>query len=320
MGFLLSKRTLGFKLETTPYDAETLTSANYDVAAYDINYDPEIAMKARKLARGDFSRDPSIAGKRTITISFSVDFHEGPAATTAPNYFKCLRACGLKQDTGSDGINLITHAEYPNVPATIEVAEMDEGSSPSMLVVKAHGCMGNAKLVCDNIGEPVRIEFEFKGVLNNISDRAWASRMVPTTFDTALPEAVQGIGITLFDEPQRCNTITIDLGNDVQVYTDPSKSQGVEGARVVDRNPTLELDPDMELIATQGDFARWTGNTTGVFSMQIGDRMYVTAPAVQYTKTYGPGDREGHVANTKTCELKRSDGNDELKIVHWDGA
>ena len=320
MGFIISKRTLGFKLESTPYTAETLTSADYDVAAYNINYDPDIAMKARKLARGDYSRDVSIAGKRQITISFSVDIHKGPAATTAPNYFKCLRACGMYQDTGADGINLITHADYNNVPATIEVVEMDEGNSPSMLVVKAHGCMGNAKLAVDNVGEPMRVDFEFKGVLNGITDRAWASRMVPTTFDTDLPEAVQGIGVTLFSEPQKCNTVTIDLGNDVQVYTDPSKAQGFEGARIVDRNPTLELDPDMELIAGQSDFARWTGNTTGAFSMQVGDRMYITAPAVQYTKTYAPGDREGHVTNTKTCELKRNNGNDELKIVHWDGA
>jgi len=321
MGFLLSKRTLGFKLETTAYSAETLAAANYNIAAYNINYDPDIAMKARKLARGDYSRDVSIAGKRQITISFSVDVHKGSSATSAPNYAACLKACGLKEDIGAGGINWITHAEYNNVPATIEVAEMDEGASPTMLVIKAHGAMGNAKFVVDNIGEPMRIDFEFKGVLNGITDRLWAARMVPTSFDTNLPEAVQGIGVTLFSEPQKCNTVTIDLGNDVQVYTDPSKAQGFQGARVVDRNPTLELDPDMELISEQSDFARWTGNTTGVFQMQIGDHMYVTAPAVQYTKTYAPGDREGHVVNTKACELKRgTSGNDELKIVHYDGA
>jgi hypothetical protein len=201
------------------------------------------------------------------------------------------------------------------------VVEIDEGASPSMVVVKAHGCMGNPKLVVDNVGEPMRIDFEFKGVLNSITDRTWAARMVPTSFDAQLPEAVMGIGITLFGEPQKCNTVTIDLGNDVQVYTDPSKSQGVQGARIVDRNPTLELDPDMELISEQGDFSRWTGNSTGVFSMQVGDHLYITAPAVQYAKVYAPGDREGHVVNTKTCELKRgATGNDELKIVYYNGA
>lgn len=317
MGFLLSKRTLGFKLEGTPYSAETLVYTDYDVSAYNINYDPDIAMKARKLARGDYSRDPSVAGKRQITISFSVDMHLGAAATTAPKYFKCLRACGMHQTTHAGGLTLDTHAGYNNVAATIEVAEMDEGASPSFLVVKAHGCMGNAKIVCDNVGEPVRVDFEFKGVLTSISDRAWASRLVPTTFDTAQPEAVMGVGITLFSEPQKCNTFTIDLGNDVQVYTDPSKAQGFEGARVVDRNPTLELDPDMELISEQADFARWTGNSLGVFQAQIGAYMNVRAPQVQYTKTYAPGDREGHVSNSKACELKRSSGNDELRITHY---
>lgn len=318
MGFIISKRTIGFKIEGTPYTAETLAYTDYDIGAYEVNYTPEIAMKARKLARGDYSRDVSVAGKRSITITFKVDFQKSAAATTAPKYFKCLRACAMKETTGASGMTLVTNSLYNAVPATIEVAEMDEGATPSYVVVKAHGCMGNAKLVCSNIGEPMHIELEFKGVLNSITDRAWAARLVPTTFDSAMVEAVMGVGITMFSQPQQINTFTVDLGNDVQVFTDPSKSQGLEGARVVDRNPTMEMDPDLELIATQGDFARWTGNTTGTFQAQVGDRIQITAPAVQYVKAYSPGDREGHVTNQKSLELKRgSAGDDELKIVYY---
>jgi len=43
--------------------------------------------------------------------------------------------------------------------------------------------------------------------------------------------------------------------------------------------------------------------------------MTISAPAVQYIKAYPPGDREGHVTNQKSLELKRSSGNDELKIL-----
>jgi len=318
MSFILMKRTLGFKIESTPYSGETLAVGDYNVPAYNINYDPEIAMYARKLARGDFSRDASIAGKRTITISFSVDVAYSGTAATAPSYFKCLQACGMKQTAhGSTGVSLAPNSDYSNVPATIEVIEKDDGTTPVQLAIKATGCMGNVRHVMDSVGNPVRMEFEFKGVLNGIADRAYASIISPTAFDSPLPDAVLGSTITLFAETQKCNSVTIDLGNQVEIYTDPSRAQGVDGARIVDRNPTVEIDPDMDLIANRGLFARHTANTTGALYMTVGSYIKYTAPKTQIAQSYKPGEREGHVTNQLRLELKRdTNGNDELEILH----
>lgn len=316
MTFLTVKRTLGFKIEGTPYTAETLAVANYNVPAFNINYDNDVAMYARRIARGDFSRDPSIAGKRSITVSFSVDLAWSGTATTAPSYFPCLRACALKQISGVSNVVLKTDADYANVPATIEVVEKAEGASASQLVIKAHGCMGNAKLVCDAVGKPVRLDFEFKGVYNGITDRAFAAILVPTGFDTPNPEAMLGVTSTIFSETQKYDKFTFDLGNDVQVWTDPSKAQGLEGARVVDRNPTLEIDPDMGLIATTSMFTRHINNTTGAVSISVGNHLTISAPAAQLDSSYKPGEREGHVVNNLKFGLKRSLGNDELSITH----
>jgi hypothetical protein len=310
------KKTLGFKLESTPYTSETLAADDYDMCVYNIEYDNDIAMMARKCARGDLSNDTSIAGKRMVTISFAVDLAYQGAVDTAPTYFKALKACALKQTAhGSTGISLVTNADYTKVPATIEVVEKDEGASPSQVVVKARGCMGNARFVLDAVGQPVRIEFEFKGVLESITDRAFGSILNPTGFDTNLPDAVLSASIEMFSEEQQLDTITIDLGNTVEVYADPAQAEGLEGGHVVSRNPTIECDPDLELIATQGDYSRWTGNTTGAFSMTVGSQMTLSAPAVQIIKAYTPGDREGHTVNTKSYELKRSSGNDEFKLL-----
>ena len=321
MGFLNEKRTLGFALEATPYSVETLTAADYGVPAYNISYDPEIEAYARKLARGDLSRDKSIMGKRSITITFSVDLHYQGAANVAPDYAYVLQCCGLKQTAhGATGISWVTDADYTNVPATIEVVERDEGTEPVQVVVKARGCMGTMSLVLDNVGGTVRMDFTFTGTLYSIADRAYASLITPTTFDEdssndALPDVVLSAGITMFSEAQQINTFTIDLGNDVQNFTDPSQSVGLEGAHIVSRNPTLEMDPDLETISDRGDYARWTGNSTGALSIAVGSNMTISAPAVQYIKAYPPGDREGHVTNQKSLELKRSSGNDELKIL-----
>jgi hypothetical protein len=316
MGFLLTRRTLGCKIESTPYTAETLTSADYDVSAYAINYDPDIQSYARKLSRGDFSRDTSIAGTRSIKITFSVDVAWSGTAATAPKYWKCLRGCGLKQTThGATGVSLVTDAGYTNVPLTIEIVERDEGASPSQLVLKARGCMGNAKITAQGVGQPVKIDFEFTGVLVSIADRAYASIINPTGFDSTLPDAILAATTSLFSEAQAFNTITIDLGNKVEMWTDPSKPEGFEGAHIVDRNPVMDIDPAMTLIATNSNYNRLTGNTLGAMSMSIGNYITISAPKAQIIQAYKPGEREGRVVSQVKCELKRNLGNDELKIL-----
>jgi len=108
---------------------------------------------------------------------------------------------------------------------------------------------------------------------------------------------------------------TIDLGNDVQLFTDPSKASGFEGARIVGRNPTLEIDPDMTLIATQGQYARHINNTLGTYSETVGNHLTISAPKAQIVQSYKPGDREGHAVNNIRCALTRNLGNDELVIL-----
>ena len=316
MSFMTTRATLGFKIESTPYTAETLTANEYNIAAKGVSYSGEIPMFERKLARGDYSKDPSVAGKRSVKISFTVDLYVSSNLKDPPSYFGCLRACGLKQTVhGTTGVSLVTDSDYSNVPATIEVVEKDEGTAPVQVVVKARGCMGNAKLLINNVGEPISIEFEFTGVLVSITDRAHASLISPSGISTITPDAVLSAGVTMFGEAQCLNTLTIDLGNDVQLFTCPSYAEGYQGAHVVNTNPTLELDSDLELIATQGDYARLTGNETGAFLTQVGGNFSLSGPAVQLTKAYSRGDREGHVTNAKSLEFKRSSGDNELKIL-----
>lgn len=321
MSFLIAKRTLGFKLESPAYTEATLAVADYNVPAHTIAYDPEIAAVARRIARGDFSRDISVMGKRSITVTFMVDVaaESSGATTVAPTWFKCLQACGMLETVLAAGVKLETSANVTNVPATIEIIERDEGATPTQVLIRARGCMGNAKFVLDNVGAPVRIEFEFTGVLSTIEDRAFGSILNPTAFDSPVPDAVLSATVSAFGETQQIDTITVDLGNDVQNFTDPSKAEGWQGAHVVDREPTIEMDPDLETLASKADFGRWTGGTTGAFLMTIGDDLQFSGPAVQFIKIYAPGDREGHVTSQKTIELKRQainqGGNDEFKIL-----
>ena len=309
------KRTMGFKIEGTPYTKETLVAADYGHAAYKIEYTKDIESYARKIARGDMSWDTAISGRQKISVKFSVDVYSGGTVTTPPRYFEMLRCCKMRQSAhGATGISIATHGDENRVPATIEIVEPQEGTTPKQLVIAASGCMGNANLVLDNVGLPMRIDFEFQGVLDSISTRAYASIITPSSFDTNIPTAVLSVTVSLFATTQYLGGFNVNLNNTVEVYSDPAKSQGFEGARVVASHPTMAIDPDMLVTDDVNWLTRQTGNTTGAVSVGIGSNLVMSAPAAQVVES-NPGEREGHSTDALNLELQRSSGNDELELL-----
>ncbi len=315
MGFITKKRTFGIKLESTPYTSETLIAGDYNVPVYDVNYSVDITMKEREVANGTFGRPIQIAGKRPFTCSVMVDMYAEDTLDTPPSWGKMLQACGLQETVhAATGVSWVPNCEYSTTPHTIEIVDKSEGQSPAQTVYHARGCMGECKIVVNTVGEPIALQFEFTGVIETITDRAFGSILNPA-LSANDPDAVLASTLTAFGETQRFDTFTLAFNNDVQNWTDSSKAEGFEGARVVDRAPSLEADPDAELIAVQGDFVRWTGNTTGAMAITVGD-ITISAPAVQITKSYANGDREGHVTFSKSMVLTEGPaGNDEFEIL-----
>lgn len=311
-------KILGFKVEDTPYTAETLTAANYNQRVYDIKITPEIESYARKLMRGDFSRDTSISGKRKCSCSFSIDLYPGDSVATAPDYFEIFRACGWKEITwGSTGVSVNPHADYNRVPATIEMGYTEEGITPKQLVIKMRGAMGKVTGIFPQIGQPFKFTFEFQGVLDSITTRAYASRVTPTAFDTSLPPAVLAATFSFFGTWQFPSKFEFDGGEDVQVFSDISQGAGYHGARIVDRNMTGSTDPDMVVTDDVDYYTQMINNSTGALSITIGGDVpiYISAPAAQIVSAYEAEAREGHIANQIGIEFKRSSGNDEFEIL-----
>lgn len=311
-------KILGFKIESTPYSAETLTAANYNQRVYDIKITPEIESYARKLMRGDFSRDTSISGKRKCTCSFSIDLYPGDSVATAPDYFDIFEACGWKEIVwGSTGVSVFPHADYNRVPATIEIAYQEEGLTPRQLVIKMYGAMGKVSGEFPQIGQPIKFTFEFQGVLDSIYTRAYASRVTPTAFDTSLPPAVLAATFSFFGTWQFPTKFAFDGGEDVQIFSDISRGAGYHGARIVDRNMTGNTDPDMVVTDDFDLYTQQINNSTGALSITIGGDIPITmsAPAAQIVSSYNGEVREGHIANTLNIEFKRNLGNDEFEIL-----
>jgi hypothetical protein len=314
------KTTMGLKLENVPGTVETLTAADYGYRWYDISVTPEIAEYARKIARGDMSWDPNIAGKEKVTFRMSVDVHpggDGSVAVCPPRYFTALRCTKMKQTThGATGVSLATHADEDRTTCTIEWAAKQEGASPKQLIIRGRGCAGKKRIIQSEVGRPAKVEFEFLGVLDWIGTRANASILTPASYDTAQSDATRGATINLFGTVQLFEEFTVDDNNVLELFTDPAKSEGYDACRVADGHPTIEIDPDL-LVTDDVDWhSRVTSNTTGAFSGVMGKNMTLSAPAAQRVgNPANPGERQGHLTDQIRLECQRSSGNDELELL-----
>lgn len=308
----------GCKKEATPYTAETLVAANYNQRVYDISISPDIESYARKLCRGDTSRDKSISGKRKCTASCTVDLYPGATVATAPTYFDMIECCGWRKVThGATGISLAPHALYNRVPMTIEVAFPEEGTTPRHIVIKMKGAMGKLKIESPEIGQPIKLMFEFTGVLVDITTRAYVDMIIPTAFDSALPPAVLATTFSFYGTWQFPKKFTVDGGEDIQLFSDISQAAGCSGSRVADRNMVGDCNPDMFVTDDVDYLDSQVNNTTGALSVTIGGSVpfYLTAPAVQIVGSYTPEVDEGHIRNPLKLEFKRNLGNDEFEIL-----
>lgn len=319
--FLLSTRTIGFKLESTPGTDETLASSDFDFKAFNISYSPEVEEYKRVYATGNFSKFASVMGKRMASVSFTVDLSMPTDTSSEPTYGKCLKACGLNQSFGSiSGVFYMTSALYSNTSATIEIVEKLEGTSASQVVVKLKGCVGNVKIVFDSIGKPAKLEFEFKGAISSITDRSFSSILTPGSFDTTVPPVLMSATITAFSELLKLDKFSMDLGNQIEMEMDASEETGYKQAHVVNRNPVWSADPYLALIATNSHYARWTGGTLGSLSLTLGSTITLAAPAIQIVKAFNPGERSGAVVNnlegifTRGVAEDTAGGNDEFVL------
>lgn len=314
--FVVAKRKIGAKIESTPYTFDEPAASDFDFRAFNISFTPEFEEYARKYATCDFSAFSSIIGKRMITVSFSVDLADSGIAATPPEYSKLLKGCALKETVhGATGVSYVTNADYGNVPLSFEVVLDPPDNTVSQLVYQIRGAMGNVSFNLDAAGQPVRMDFEFSGVVHDIIDRAQGSAKVPTGFDETEPDPVLSSTITAFGDARAIDTMSIDLGNTVEMYVDPSTAQGLRGAYVVNREPTATLDPYMDLIANSDDYGRWIAGTTGEINVTISASLQLYAPAFQITGAYGAGDRGGLETNALSGPLTRNAGNDEFKLL-----
>jgi len=328
--FLIDRENVFGKLESTPYTPETFAAganADFNVEPDSLTYSQEIKEFQRKVLDGTLDSYDSVMGKQSGTVSFMIPLNPGAAAATIPNWGKFLQACGYKNigwDAGSEvaaasaveGLSWVPHIDCTHIPMTIETVEINDSADPVQLVTRMGGCVGEVSFLFGEIGEPVQMQFEFKGKLISIADRAFASLVTQSGLSTVAPPAILGITVNVGGVVQELDKFEIKTGNSVQLYTYSPDDTGYKGAYIGSRETLLTIDPVSKLLATDPVYTRWKAGTTGALSVVIGTTPPITlsAPKAQYS-TAGQGERDEARIIDKVFRLHGSSGNDCFEIL-----
>lgn len=313
--FLEDKVTVGVKAETTPGTAAPPVSGDYNIRIGGLTYDHTIAEYARKYATGNHSNDKSIMGKQTGSFSFYVDLAEGATISARNPVYLLLQACGVLDTVmTTTGVKYNPYTPYDVKTVTVDVVEKDEGVSPVMTVMRFAGCMGNARLNLQEVGQPLRIEFDMQGKLVDIFDRAFGSIITPA-FPSTVPTKVLSATITRGAVVQGIETFVLDFGNDLQVKTDAADASGIGHFYISKRKPMLNIDPYLRTLAGDPAYTEWKAGTTAAFTFTVGN-FTLSVPVSQYIGLK-PAVRNGaRVLQKSLLCVKNSDaGDDEWKLV-----
>jgi len=306
--FLAQKKLIGLKLDAPAYVEGGMSLANSDLffRADNLKYTPAIAEYARKYATGDLAKYASVMGKRDLTIAFSLDLAWGGAVATAPEWDSLLQSCGFtKTAYTTTGIGWALGSINVARPLTLWIVEMNEASTAQMLI-KGAGMCGSVKFSMAKVGDPIKMDFEFKGVFGGIVDATGSSLLSHGTFVASSPDAVLASTVTAMGYALDMEKIEINIGNKVELITDPARAAGIRGGIIVSREPKLTADPYLDSIANKDFLTKWTGNTTGAFSMTVGTHLTLSAPAQQIIKAYDGGARNELTTNALDFNLTRT--------------
>ena len=298
------KGLLAVKIESTPGTKETLAGTDAAFNAMNTEITPSIPVSERPL-QASFRTLPGVPGPKSGTCSFSIELI-GDGDSTYPVWAPTLlAACGIVEGSPDAG------SPYEEAPGT-NVKTVTIGHYTDGVLTELRGCSGNVQFVFTP-GMAVMCNFTFTGAWVGESAVAVPSFTPPTRF----PIRADAGTCTINSVTQRYSTLTLDLGNIVTLRPDITADGGFRYATISGRNPTITLDAEQTLLATEDPIADWEAGTTRAFSLIVSDAddtVTFAAPAAQMTNST-PGDREGLRLRNKTLNLRRSGTDPELTIT-----
>lgn len=240
---------------------------------------------------------------------------------------RCRRVTGHVTPTG-EVFNNVTSGQAANFATATSVPEAQLEIPSLSLGIAKDGVRESIRFsrgtvsATGTIGEPMILNFEFKGGFDAIADQGNLSGV---TFGQSVPpvlidaDLALGHSATTFaQEYVPCiRTITLAMNNDVQFVECMADSSGIFNTQITGRKPTGTIDPDLlpeSVFSYMNDFlnntayrARFTVGST------LGNKFLMTLPALSTTGA-PTGDRNG--ISTRQIAFEMTGGSQTVSALN----
>lgn len=249
----LRKSTILAKLEATNGTYESLAATDGDFNAYNAQFTPTLDGDDRE-RQGGFGHLKRATGPRSGRLTFDVDLTGSGTSGSVPEWASTLLyGCGMTASGGSFTFG------SPTAEQTLSLGFYHEGRAH--YIIGAQGTFTINKTA----GRRGLVNFEFLGKLKDTADVALPTPTYPTTLPPRWVNGATAFGTTL-----RCATARIAANNELVLREDPNDDTGYRSTAIVSRRPTIVLDPESLLAATEDWLAQYQTGDTGAVSLVSG--------------------------------------------------
>ncbi len=306
------------EIEDTKGTAKVPATADAAIEVEDPDWDVVVEHFERNPIHPAMDRPPSVPGPTMVEFSFAVPWAGAEAAGTAPMYDKVLRACALSETIAASTVRYhLVSDESLQETATIDLYRGGAGGSKRLRVA---GAMLNPSFEVNHSDKPM-IRFSGRGIFVHEQDAATPTNI---PYVEVAPPAALGATLTWKSVSLIATQVIFDLGNDVQLRPSMGSATGFAHAVVVDRDPSITIDPEDELVATLDFVTHMRSIDSGVAQLLVswgevaGNRILMDFRQCQLVGAT-PADKAGLVMRNLSLKPRRrtTQGNDFLSELRY---
>lgn len=279
---------LAAKLETTNGTPISITGSDADHIVYDFDWSPDDASIARPMPAA-MGQDTSIVGAQTGTVKFRIQLAGKGSVSAVPAWAdRFLPPCGYTK-SGS------TFSRSGSAQ-TVTIAWFEDGLKNIL-----YGAMGTFKISGTN-GQPVDINFEFKGIYSGETDVA----ILSPTFPSVLAPIWVGSTVSWGGFTPVLSKFELDAGNQLELRPDAAATWGYRCCWLPNHDPKLTIDPEASTVAARDWVSIYRAMTEESASISVGSASNNTITlSTSRAQTQQPKRlvRNGLIAKSITAQL-----------------
>lgn len=303
----ISATQLAGNVEGTEGNKEALV-ANSCVLVKDCTFKPSTEMYPRDLIRGTMSRDASLSGKRSGTVSFTVEMTGSGNKGIAPAWGKFMKGAGFNETISAN--NSVTYTPLTsNMTNSMTLSVLQDG-----VIKSIWGARGNVTFNIE-AGKPGLINFVFEGADWDMVDGA----LLAPTYSAVVPPVFLSAALTLDSYAAILGKIDIDMGNVLAKRESMNSASGHLSTLITGRNPKGSCDPELTTVSAYNFYGKWKvpgtlGSLTFAGNGGNGNIITITCPKVRYADIQDQ-DRTGLRTLGLDFEVTVNSADDEISIV-----